>query len=93
MKYIVKILRNSLFQLIAAMLVLVSCNKDVEQFTETPVTPPSGKALGETIAATATDSLYYRLISRAGLVATITNTAATFTMFVPDTNAMTVFLT
>jgi uncharacterized surface protein with fasciclin (FAS1) repeats len=92
MKYIVKILRNSLFQLIAAMLVLVSCNKDVEQFTETPVTPPSGKALGETIAATATDSLYYRLISRAGLVATINNKAATFTMFVPDNNAMKVFI-
>jgi uncharacterized surface protein with fasciclin (FAS1) repeats len=92
MKYIVKIIRNSLFQLIAAMLVLVSCNKDVEQFTETPVTPPSGKALGETIAATATDSLYYRLISRAGLVATINNKAATFTMFVPDNNAMKVFI-
>ncbi len=92
MKYIVKILRNSLFQLIAAMLILASCNKDVEQFTETPVTPPSGKALGETIAATATDSLYYRLISRAGLVATINNKATTFTMFVPDNNAMKVFI-
>jgi uncharacterized surface protein with fasciclin (FAS1) repeats len=92
MKYIAQILKASLFQLAALMLILVSCNKDVEQFTEAPVTPPSGKALGETIAATATDSLYYRLISRAGLVSTINNKATSFTMFVPDNNAMKVFI-
>lgn len=91
MKYI-KILKLNLLPLVALLLVLASCNKDVEQFTETPVTPPSGKALGETIAATPTDSLYYRLISRAGLLSTINNLATTYTMFVPDNNAMKVFI-
>jgi uncharacterized surface protein with fasciclin (FAS1) repeats len=92
MKYITKILKSSLLLLAAVMLILASCNKDVEQFTETPVTPPTGKALGETIAGIPTDSLYYRLIARAGLVSTINNKATSYTMFVPDNNAMKVFI-
>lgn len=78
---------------IAATTVLFSCNKDVQQFAEPTIPPPStGKALGETIAATATDSLYYKLIVKAGLVATINNKDATYTMFVPDNNAMKIFI-
>lgn len=92
MKYITKILKINLLPVVAAMLILASCNKDLEQFTETLVTPPNGKTLGETIAATATDSLYYRLITKGGLLSTINNKTATYTMFVPDNNAMKVFI-
>ena len=92
MKYIVKILKINWLPLLAAVLFFTSCNKDVEQFIETPVTPPSGKTLGETIAATPSDSLYYRLISRAGLVPTITNKSTTYTMFVPGNDAMKIFI-
>lgn len=92
MKYINRILKINLLLIVAATLIIASCNKGLEQFTETPVVPPNGNALGETIAATSTDSLYYRLITKAGLVATINNKAATYTMFVPDNNAMKVFI-
>ncbi|MDN3654878.1 fasciclin domain-containing protein [Ferruginibacter paludis] len=92
MKYITQILKNNLLHLVAVMLILASCNKDVEQFTETPVTPPGGKTLGETIAATPTDSLYYRLIIKSGLLSTINNKAANYTMLVPDNNGMKAFI-
>ncbi|MEP7144415.1 MAG: fasciclin domain-containing protein [Ferruginibacter sp.] len=78
---------------ISTLVVCVSsCNKDLEQFVASPVVPPSGLALGETIAATASDSLYYRLIVKAGMVATINNKAANYTMFVPDNNGMKIFI-
>lgn len=92
MKY--KSKKNKIYLLLVAsmMVILFSCNKEVEQFTETATEPPLGKTLGETIASTATDSLYYKLIVKAGLVSAINNKAATYTMFVPDNNAMKIFI-
>ena len=92
MKYKSKRIKIDVLLVASMMVMLFSCNKEVEQFTETPTETPSGKTLGETIAATATDSLYYKLIVKAGLVATINNKAATYTMFVPDNNAMKIFI-
>ena len=72
---------------------LFSCNKNVQQFVEPPLpTPPAGLTLGETIAARPSDSLYFRLITKAGLLPVINNKAATFTMFVPDNTAMKLFI-
>ena len=74
-------------------LFLFSCNKNVQQFTEQPLpTPPAGLTLGETIAARPSDSLYFRLITKAGLLPVINNRMATFTMFVPDNTAMKLFI-
>lgn len=67
---------------------LVSCNKDVQQFAVPVVTPPTGVSLGETISATASDSLYYKIILKSGLLSTINNKATTYTMFVPDNAAV-----
>lgn len=92
MKYKSKRIKIDLLLVAAMMVILFSCNKEVEQFTETATETPSGKALGETIAATPTDSLYYKLVVKAGLVATINNKASTYTMFVPDNNAMKLFI-
>ena len=73
--------------------ILLSCNKNVQQFIEPPLpTPAAGLTLGETIAATPSDSLYFRLITKAGLLPLISNKAATFTMFVPDNKAMKLFI-
>ncbi len=84
--------RILVYLLVPAILFFISCNKDVEQFTETPATTPSGLTLGETIASTPTDSLYNRLIIQSGLSSSLKNKATTFTMFVPDNNGMKLFI-
>ena len=83
---------KSLLLVALVIIIFSSCNKNVEQFAETPVTGPSGQSLGQVLAATASDSLYNRLVIRGGLVATISNLPATYTMFVPNNNAMKAFI-
>lgn len=92
MKYISKRIKIHLLLILSMIVILSACNKAVEQFTESPVVVPTGKTLGETLAATATDSLYYKLIVKAGLVATLNNKATIYSMFVPDNNAMKIFI-
>ena len=76
----------------AMMFILTSCNKDVEQFATPVVVAPTGLALGETIAAIADDSLYYRMIVRGGMLTTINTKSNIFTMFVPNNTAMRQFV-
>ncbi len=95
MKYISKIVKSSLLVALSAIVVLSSCNKDPQLIPDPVIPAPSGPALGETIAANPDDSLYYALIKRGGasLVAMINNKPTSFTMFVPDNNAMRIFIT
>ncbi|MEO5889519.1 MAG: fasciclin domain-containing protein [Ferruginibacter sp.] len=83
---------TGLLVLSALLVCFSSCNKDLEQFTEQPLIPPSGLALGETIAATPGDSLYYRLIVKSGMLPVINNKTASYTMFVPDNTGMKIFI-
>jgi len=83
---------KSLLLFITAITFLTACNKDVQQFTEPTVAPVTGLALGETIAATPTDNLYYQLIVKAGMLAQINDKTTSFTMFVPDNNGMKIFI-
>ncbi len=93
MKYITKRLKiHFLLAISAMMIILSSCNKDLEQFAAPAVVAPTGLALGETIATIPDDSLYYRLIVKGGMLAVINNKATTFTMFVPNNAAMRQFL-
>lgn len=94
MKYITKRIKTGILLSIAAIAILSSCNKDVEQFASPAYVAPTLPALGATIAAIPNDSLYYKLIVRGGMLTTI-NTLTTinsqvnmFTMFVPDNPAM-----
>jgi uncharacterized surface protein with fasciclin (FAS1) repeats len=80
------------FLLIASLLVLSACNKEPEQFAEPDKVTATGATLGETIAATAEDSLYYRLIVQGGMLPVINDKATTFTMFVPNNQGMKVFI-
>ncbi|MBL7703515.1 MAG: fasciclin domain-containing protein [Ferruginibacter sp.] len=94
MKYIAKRIKIHALPAIAAMMfMLSSCNKDVEQFATPVVVTPTTPALGETIATIADDSLYYRMIVRSGLLATVNNKSNIFTMFVPNNAAMRQFVT
>jgi uncharacterized surface protein with fasciclin (FAS1) repeats len=94
MKYIAKKIKiHFLLAITAMMFILSSCNKDVEQLATPVVVAPTGLALGETIATIADDSLYYRMIVRAGLLTTINTKSNIFTMFVPNNAAMRQFVT
>ncbi|HEX2684906.1 MAG TPA: fasciclin domain-containing protein, partial [Ferruginibacter sp.] len=92
MKYIKRIKIHFLLAVSAMMILLSSCNKELEQFPTTPVTPATGLALGETIATIANDSLYYKFIVKGGMLTTINNRSLTFTMFVPDNVAVRNFI-
>ncbi len=92
MKYIIK--RNKISFLLAftAMMIFSACNKDMEQFSDAPVVASTLPALGDVLKANADDSLYYRLIIKSGLLATINNKPTTYTMFVPGNNGMKLFI-
>lgn len=92
MKYNSKIFKRGFLSAASAILILSACNKDVEQFAD-PVTPvPAGNTLGATLAADPDDSLYLAMVKRAGLLTTINNPGANYTLFVPDNNAMRIFV-
>ncbi|MEP6748876.1 MAG: fasciclin domain-containing protein [Bacteroidota bacterium] len=90
-------IKNSGAVVFAFVMLLVSCNKLYTDPTPLAVPAnPSGNNLAKTVAATASDSLYYKLILKSGILtatpATITDSTLRFTMFVPDNNAMKVFI-
>ena len=94
MKYIVKCMRFGLLLAVSAMFFLASCNKAPEILAGPgAITPPAGNTLGATIAAIPTDSLYYKIIVKSGLLTTLNTSANTFTLFVPDNNAVRAFIT
>jgi len=74
---------------LSATLLLTACNKDLEEFAPiaTP-TYPSGVRMAAAIAANVNDSLYNRIIIKSGMAATLNDSTKTFTMFVPDNNAL-----
>lgn len=90
MKYITKRIKIHYVLALAAVMVFSSCNKDLEQFSEPAVVAPTGDALGTAISKIADDSLYYKLILRAGpaTLATLNTKSLNFTMFVPNNAAM-----
>lgn len=92
MKYITKRIKTGLLLAVAAIAILSSCNKDVEQFAVPTSTPSVAPALGETIAAIPDDSLYYKIIVKGGLLTTINTKSNYFTMFVPNNQAVRNFL-
>src|SRR4051812_5465216 len=87
-------IKPGMLLLIAAGFLFTSCNKNVKQFDAipTPVYPSSANSIAKIIAATPTDSLYYRMIVRAGMVATLNDSTRNYTMFITDNNGMKIFV-
>ena len=84
-------MKNIKFQILAVasvMLLLASCNKDLEQFPETPVTPATGPTLNAVMASNTSDSLYYRMLKRVGLDVVLADSAKAHTLFVPSNTAI-----
>ncbi len=90
-------IKNSAATLVALLIFFTSCNKlnTVPMPLPVPGTA-AGNTLSKVIAATPTDSLFYRLMIKSGLISTSTGNIADsslrFTVFVPDNNAMKVFI-
>lgn len=76
----------------ASVVILSSCSKDLEQFPDNAQVTPAGLTLVGTLVATPTDSLFNRMIIRAGLSTSLDNPNNAFTLFVPDNNVVKAFI-
>ncbi len=74
--------------LLATVTFLSACNKAPEEILgPAPAPALTTKAIADTLATIATDSLFYKVIVKAGLTASLNNRANSFTLFVPDNTA------
>ncbi|CAN5215154.1 hypothetical protein BH09BAC2_BH09BAC2_09770 [soil metagenome] len=83
---ILKIMRPTLTAL-AAVFVMSACNKKIEDIPVIIPAQSTAKAIADTLSKIPTDSLFYRVITKSGLAATLNNKANSFTLFVPDNTA------
>ncbi|RYY16166.1 MAG: hypothetical protein EOO04_27425, partial [Chitinophagaceae bacterium] len=67
MTFINKI-KPGLVAMLASAAILVSCNKDPEQFIEPDPVPPTGTTIAQQMADNPNDSLYRRLVIHSGLM-------------------------
>jgi len=92
MSFIKNTFKTGSFMMATAIMFVTACNKEPEQILGPTPPVPTGLSLGETLAARPTDSLYYRMVVRSGLLPTISNKANTYTIFVADNVAMRQFV-
>ena len=87
-----KKIKSGFALLFASMIFISSCNKDPLEIPEEPQIPATGSTLGDTLKSNADDSLYYRLVVRAGMANMLNVRSTSYTMFVPNNNAMKAFI-
>ena len=98
MKNILKQLASTVMTLAIIMVLIPSCNKELNDIGGTPAITPNvistNRAIADTLntAARANDSLYYKLIVRGGMLNTLNNKNVNYTLFVPTNQAMRVFI-
>ncbi len=83
---------NIILSAATVMLLMTSCNKELEQFTDGVVTPATGPTLNEVMQGNADDSLYYRMITRVGLNSVLADTTKFHTLFVANNNGVKLLL-
>ncbi|RZK45702.1 MAG: hypothetical protein EOO94_03910, partial [Pedobacter sp.] len=82
-------LKSGLFALLSSAAILVSCNKDPEQFIEPDPVPPTGTTIAQQLDDNPNDSLFRRLVIHSGLMPLLSGgNNNTYTVFVADNNAM-----
>ena len=93
MKKIIYQLRASFLIICTGLFFLTSCNKSLEQLAPIP-TPvyPTGNGIAAAIATNPNDSLFYRLLVRSGLTATLNDLTKSFTIFAVDNAGMRIFV-
>lgn len=92
MKHTIINLRWGVLSALFAITVFSACNDDLEQISGTSPAPVTGPTLDSVLRANPTDSLYYRLIVRGGQLSLINSRTNFFTLFVPNNNAMKLFI-
>lgn len=79
---------NIILSAATLMLLMTSCNKELEQFPEGVVTPATGPTLNQVMQGNADDSLYYKMITRIGLNSVLDDTTKFHTLFVSNNNGL-----
>jgi Fasciclin domain len=77
---------------LCGMVVLSSCNKDLDVPAAAVPGTVTGSTIAATIAATPNDSLFNRMLIRSGLVSTLSNPNTEFTLFAVDNAGMKLFV-
>lgn len=85
-------LKSGFVMLLSGALLVTSCNKDPEQFQIPEPQLPTGDLLGTVLSSSDNDSLYNRLVIRAGMQNALNSHRNNYTMFVPSNNAMKQFI-
>ncbi len=80
-----------LVPVVAVLLILTSCNKELEQFavpTEPVVPPPAGTTIAAYISTNSNYALFDTALRTTGLYTTVLNQPGSYTVFAPDNNAI-----
>jgi len=91
MKNILKQIAPAVMAFAVFIVALPSCNKGVNDIGGTPPLSPNvistNRAIGDTLntSARANDSLFFKLVVRGGMLATLNNKNVTYTLFAPIT--------
>jgi uncharacterized surface protein with fasciclin (FAS1) repeats len=83
---------NIILSAATVLLLMTSCNKELEQFPEGAVVPATGPTLNQVMQNNADDSLYYKMITRIGLNTVLADTTKFHTLFVANNNGMKLLL-
>lgn len=86
-------IKKGAFALMIAAASFTACNKAPEEFA--PITNPpvsSLRAIGDTLARNAEDSLFYKIIVRGGMLATLNDKTKSYTVFSPNNAAVRQFV-
>lgn len=96
MNFIKNKFKTGALLLASALIVLSACNKEVEQIGEPALVqaPSNARALADTLARIPADTLFYKVIARAGAtrLAQLNDKTKFFTIFAPDNNAIKTFI-
>lgn len=77
---------------LSAMAVLSACNKEPDEIPMPAPQPISGTTIGAGISSRSEDSLFMRIVERGGLLDSLKNSGKSYTVWIPDSNAIKQFL-
>lgn len=88
-----KYIKTGTVALVAAIVTMTSCNKDLEEFAPIPTPTISPlKGIGDTLRLNADDSLFYKVIVRGGMLSLLNDKTKNFTLFSPNNAAVRQFV-
>ncbi len=89
----IKIANQSGIAVLACMLMLAACNKELPKPEPIPVPVPSGQSIGELVSSDTNYSFLKTALTKAGMITALSDESAIYTMFAPSNNAFRGLLT